>query len=243
MTSFIILSLCCVIIFALASDSLAQKKVKNVPPPEKKMEEYVGVESIALEKDSAFTHCPNHKRVSSECSEDQLQIQIKTIAKGAEENGLKYYYFVTGGKIIGEGANVVWDLTKTRIRNYSITVALGKDSVIKGKTITKSFKVSECPICDLGCDCPIISLSAPQTKIKAGDAAILTAKTSAKDEDEITYNWTVSNGKIEAGNGTRQIVVRTTEEMKGQTIVVNLEVGGVCYGCEVRFATTIEIDE
>lgn len=208
------------------------------------------IESLTLEQDS-LTYCPY--RVVENCTKNKPLIKVSTIVKNNKDKDLKFHYFVTGGKIIGEGANIVWDFNGEKPGKYSVTVGIGKESVIKGKTITRTLDFSYCPLCDL-CECPaIVRILGPVYPIKAGDAAILTAEVKGGTQKRFQYYWNLSDGtsnnikptkaKIEFGQGTRHIIVRTDKSMKGQKIIVTVELGGVCPTCSNVAVFEIKIDK
>lgn len=68
---------------------------------------------------------------------------------------------------------------------------------------------------------PVVNLNCPSSKLKAGTEITLTADTV--QSGELVFLWTISNGKILAGQGTRTIIIDTTE-LAGQTISVEVEV-------------------
>jgi hypothetical protein len=74
-------------------------------------------------------------------------------------DGLTYEYLVTGGKILGEGAKVVWDLHGVDPGNYTITAGVNDGCGICGKTVTKSVVVKTCQ------NNPVISKTVPQNKL------------------------------------------------------------------------------
>jgi hypothetical protein len=48
---------------------------------------------------------------------------------------------------------------------------------------------------------------------------------------DVTYNWTVTAGTIESGQGTASITVRTTPEMAGTNVTATVDLGGNAAGC------------
>jgi hypothetical protein len=52
------------------------------------------------------------------------KISVKTVAVDPDNDVLTYNYEVSGGKIIGQGANVVWDLTGVAPGTYTITAGV-----------------------------------------------------------------------------------------------------------------------
>lgn len=68
-------------------------------------------------------------------------ITVSTSAVDPENDPLTYDYSVTGGKIIGRGAKVVWDLTGVPPGTYKITVGVDDGGGLNGNIITKSVVV------------------------------------------------------------------------------------------------------
>lgn len=57
------------------------------------------------------------------------------------------------------------------------------------------------------------------------------------DWDEVTYNWTVSAGSIDSGQGTDDIYVRA---VLGDIVTASVEVGGLPPNCPTTFSGTEE---
>ena len=66
---------------------------------------------------------------------------INTKAADPERDILIYNYLVSGGRIIGVGADVIWDLAGTPAGVYTVTAAVDDGCGICGKYITKSVRV------------------------------------------------------------------------------------------------------
>ena len=75
--------------------------------------------------------------------------------------------------------------------------------------------------------CPTISTSCPDT-IEAGTPLTFTATTSSLPN--LTYKWTVSEGRITEGQGTAYITV-DTKKLEGKTVNATVEVGGMDPAC------------
>lgn len=201
-----------------------------------------GVQDVQFDKTVATLACPGVKLRIGVCDEDDRHINIHTIAKDVEKQDLNYYYLVPVGKIIGSGKDVTWDLTNTRPGNYSITIGIGKEGILKGNFITKNITVKHCD-CDPGYECPSITISSPTAPADAGDTLIFTANVSGGSQDYVKYNWIVSEGKIVEGQGTSIILVKTTNEMKGHTITATVELGGIGAFCQHTISALAEVKD
>lgn len=153
-------------------------------------------------------------------------IFVKTLAVDAENDDLSYSYTVSGGRIIGLGADVKWDLSGATPGTYAITVGVddGKGISEQTKTETVIFMDIHCP--KKICECPNLSVSGPAAAVKPGEIMIFTAKVSGGDEQETTYSWTIDKGEIVAGRGTPTIQVATdglSDETIRATVVINCE--------------------
>lgn len=78
---------------------------------------------------------------------DDAKIEVNTIAKDNENDVLVYNYTVSGGKIIGLGAKVIWDLSGEKAGTYMIKVGVDDGCGICGKWMSKTVVVKECPDC------------------------------------------------------------------------------------------------
>lgn len=207
----------------------AYKIQTAVAAPTPKPELSADVQDIMLEKEKVFQICPFDRYF---CTKEKLNIKVTTLAENADKNNLTYYYVVSDGKIVGQGASVIWDLSTARLGKHTITVGVGSGYVIRGKTVTKSVEVEECPHCLPPCSCPSLTISGPTKSVKAGDSFIFSAKVQGDDEKErITYQWTVSGGTIVEGREASQILIKTTADMAGSFVKATVEIGGTDLAC------------
>lgn len=205
--------------------------------------EDITVEKVNLELDKLI-FCPVSRNEFGRC-DNKRKIQISVVSPKAEKEGLDYYYLADGGEVIGKGANVVWDFSNARVGNYKITVGVGKNSIITGNIVSKSFTFEACNTCDLGCSCPTISFSAPTAPAKHGDTLIFTARLIGGSQDRLNFNWAVSEGEIIQKIQTEsesQILVKISPKPKPKQITATVEVGGLCADCPERTASaTVQI--
>lgn len=73
----------------------------------------------------------SHREISATV---KAQVEITTTAVDPENDILTYSYTVTGGRIVGSGAKVIWDMTGVRQGSYSITVGVDDGAGVVGET-------------------------------------------------------------------------------------------------------------
>ncbi|HEX8288954.1 MAG TPA: hypothetical protein VF556_13210 [Pyrinomonadaceae bacterium] len=71
------------------------------------------------------------------------KVSVVTEATDAENDVLTYNYSVSGGKIVGQGAKVVWDLSGVEPGIYTITAGVDDGCGVCGQTITKTVLIKE----------------------------------------------------------------------------------------------------
>lgn len=74
-------------------------------------------------------------------SDTNRTIDVSVEAFNPDNDVLTYNYTVTGGKIVGQGAKVVWDLSGVEPGTYTITVGVDDGCGVCGKTKTMEIKV------------------------------------------------------------------------------------------------------
>lgn len=193
------------------------------------------IEKIALNKIEVVKSC-----LDKEYDGKDLRIRVETTVRNPKNLPLIYDYTVSGGRISGQGDKVVWDLKGARPGTYTITVAIdyGRGFINEAKSGT--VKVKECEF-EHVCVCPAVAVVGGGN-VKAGKNATFSAEVSGGSESELTYKWTVSQGEIIAGQGTREITVKTTKEMS-ETIEATVEVSapGLCFNCQTTASETATI--
>jgi len=102
------------------------------------------VNDVSLSQNEIVASCSDNK---NSCS-DSEKINVSTAAVDPENDPLIYRYKVAAGKIVGEGAKVIWDLSGTKPGTYTITAGVEDGCGVCGRTVTKEVKVIECPNCN-----------------------------------------------------------------------------------------------
>lgn len=72
-------------------------------------------------------------------------LNVVTTATDPELDVLIFVYQVSGGKIIGAGGKVKWDLSDAPPGDYQISVGVDDGWGIRGKTMTKTITIVGCP--------------------------------------------------------------------------------------------------
>lgn len=194
------------------------------------------VERVDLSKRRITTGCPSGQVPveGANCSDDKT-INISTKATDKENDPLTYTYTVSGGRIVGNGANVSWDMTGVQPGNYTVTVGANDGCGICGETKTETITVEKC-ICKEVCDTPCANVSVSSNGVvKPGEDVVFTANVS-RGSGNFRYDWTVSQGEIIGDRNSATIRVRTTQEMGGTNIVgrvsiTDLDRGAACPTC------------
>lgn len=130
----------------------AQKKPKKVKMPKVNADMCQlpnSVTALDLSHESISAFCPED---STSCKAD-LQIKVRSTAF---ESKMPFKYVVSGGRVIGEGPNIIWDLTGVPPGTYRITVGVlqetgfsGRPLMVIGQTQTRTVEILDCA------DCPI----------------------------------------------------------------------------------------
>ena len=189
------------------------------------------VTALTLSDTEISLPCQPGFRSSSGACNDSTTINVSTTAVDPENDVLTYNYTVSGGRIVGSGASVQWDLSGAQPGTYTITAGVDDGCGICGKTETKTITIAQCPDCVKICECPSISVTGPAGVTEPGGDMTFTANVSGGSQESVTYNWTVSAGEISAGQGTPSITVHVPTEMRGGNITATVNIGGLDPSC------------
>ncbi len=203
--------------------------------------QFADVTNIELSQTTVTAPCREGQvRAEGATCTDDMTINVRTTAVDPENDVLTYVYTVSGGRIVGQGANVSWDLTGSPVGTYTITAGVDDSCGVCGKTQTRTVTVAECNCVTPPppCTCPTISVTGPSDVTQPGSTMTFTANTSGGSQESVTYAWTVSQGEIVSGQGTPVITVQTTPEMAGQNVVATVTVGNLCTTCTENTAQT-----
>lgn len=112
------------------------------------IEEYPSpmVDSLTLSANEIIIGCSNAASNKS-CADTNWEISVNTSVSYLTNDVLTYEYTISGGKIIGEGKQVIWDLWGVAPGTYTITAGVNDGCGICGQTKTQTVVVKECSDC------------------------------------------------------------------------------------------------
>ncbi len=112
----------------------------NFPP--------ASVVGLDLSQDEIIIRCDAVNTTQDKnCADSNKKIYISTTVVNPMNDVLSYDYRISGGKLVGQGAKVVWDLSGVRAGTYKITAIADSGCGPCGKWMTKTVVVKECTNC------------------------------------------------------------------------------------------------
>ncbi len=207
-----------------------QDEILNVPAV---------INSVNLSTKTVKLPCTgNQQPKEGETCSDNQTVSIRTGATDQENDVLTYNYTVSGGRIVGQGANVSWDLSGVQPGTYTVTVGVDDGCGVCSETKTETVTVEKCDCEDPPpppCECPQVSITAPPSAVNPGDNMTFTANVSGGSQSNVTYEWSVDKGSIISGQGTPTITV-STSGLSDTTINATAKVGGLCDTCPPTYS-------
>lgn len=204
------------------------------------------VQDLDLDRKEVIIGCPpgySSKRAQV-CFEKKMEVEVVTVSKIARTKKLTYYYTVSIGKIIGDGARVKWDLSGVKPGTYTITVGVGKNGKIQGNTITKMVVVRDCIECGGDCDCSLVNFKQSKDEVFTGDTISLTAELIGGYQKDTSFKWSISGAEITKGQNTSEITIKIPDDFEKEILTIDLElIDGSCPVCPTDFSKTIKISK
>ena len=188
--------------------------------------------TVSLTPDTMLvTNCPRDR------AEGEGQVRLNAAGRSPEGLPLRYRWSASGGRIVGEGPVVTWDLQGAAPGVYTATVEADSGPGCLAFS-SATVRVRECP----PPICPNITIYCPDT-VPVGQPVTFNANISGGDARITpTFTWTVSPGTILSGQGTSSITVDTAG-LGGQGMNVQLDVGGYGIPCPANCATQVPRQE
>lgn len=211
--------------FVFTSSRAAHKGPQQsaTPPPQNQPP------TIRLDADTqVVTLCPDAESTANP------RVRLKAQGQSPEGKPLRYRWTVSGGRLEGDGTDVVWDLSDAQpgVYNAAVTVESGPvDNPLCTAFTSTKVVVRNCP--PPRPFCPNVSIYCPDVQ-QAGSPITFTASVSGGTPGVTPlYNWVVSAGKIISGQGTTTITVDTAG-LAGQPITATVEVAGYNLECRAQ---------
>jgi hypothetical protein len=205
---------------------------RNAPPTVKLEASASSVKTAAV--------CGEGQRPNPSCNAD-AQISLRTSATDPDGDVLLYNYTTTGGRIVGEGANVTWDLSGVQPGTYRANVYV-KDGNNNEVCDWVTVNVSACDCIAVPPPtpppCATISVSGPASA-RSTETSTVTANVSGAP-GAVSYNWTVSCGSIISGQGSPTITIDNSR-CAGNSVTATVEVGGLAPECPNTKSVTYDV--
>jgi hypothetical protein len=124
----------------LRNPSMKNATYHNFPPAD--------VIGLDLSRSEIMIGCnPADKEQNKSGAADKKEISVFTTTINPMNDVLTYDYRISGGKIVGKGAKVVWDLSTVKAGIYKITAVADSGCGPCGKWITKTIVLKDCSDC------------------------------------------------------------------------------------------------
>ncbi|PYS84010.1 MAG: hypothetical protein DMF67_07010 [Acidobacteria bacterium] len=216
--------------FAYTSTRASQKNKQTVAAPAPQNQP----PTITLDSDTQIvTICPDAESISN------TRVRLKATGVSPEGKPLRYRWDVSGGRLEGEGTDVVWDLSGAQpgVYNAAVTAESGPvDNPLCTAFTSTKVVVRTCP--PPRPVCPNITMSCPDVQ-QAGAPITFTASMSGGTPGvSPVYNWKVTAGTILSGQGTQTITVDTAG-LAGQPIGATVEVAGYNLECRASCQSSV----
>jgi hypothetical protein len=184
--------------------------------------------------------CTGDQRPDPACTPTSSSVQLSSAATDPDGDTLLYTYSTTGGRITGDGPNATLDLTGVAPGTYTVTVEVDDGcGCVSFATTTVTVERCNC-LAPTPPPCPTVDVSCP-SDVSVGSPITFTASVSGGDPSVTpTYNWTVSAGTIESGQGTSTITV-STAGLGGQTVTATVDVGGYDRSCSTSDTCSTQV--
>ena len=153
-----------------------------------------------------------------------FRVELSSESKNFGAGTLTYRYAVTGGRVIGEGRNVTWDLSGVSEGTYTATVDVESIKPPQRASAAHPVTVSSCS-CDPKLVLPTITVNCPTDSSCDVPITFSVSVTNAAPDAKLDYNWTATNGTIVSGQGTPMILVEIDKH--ASSITAEVDVSGL----------------
>lgn len=211
------------------SSSDPDKKVENKP---------ANVSDLTLSADELTLPCrPGALPSPGVTVSTSMIVDVVVTADDPENDVLTHNYTVSGGRIVGTGSHVRWDLSQVNPGTYTITAGVDDGCGTCGKTQVRTVTVRQNCIDD--CQCASVEVAGPTNEILEAGDNVFTANVTAGTYDP-TYEWIVDGGEIVSGQGTPSISVKFDPQTLKSKKSVTVRIGGAPESCACAVEYTLE---
>ncbi len=204
---------------------------------------------VAQQKKEAVSYAPPTLSVTADSAEVRVcadagapHVRLNATAISPDGNPIRYHWSTPAGRITGDGAAVVWDLSGLAPGYYKATIDIDTGNADAACHAFASTTVLVTPCPPPPPVCPSISIACP-TNLGVDQPLTFTANvTGGTAGISPTYNWTVSAGTISAGQGTNSITVNT-KGLGGQTVKATLSMGGYNLDCSASCSVQMPVPQ
>ena len=105
------------------------------------------ITKLILDKTELIAACTVGRLKRSFCPAGNCGVSVSAIVGATEDKNISFKYRVSGGKIIGSGNNITWDLAGLTPGEYSISVSASDDDAISGSLQTATVEIKENQYC------------------------------------------------------------------------------------------------
>lgn len=203
----------------------------------------VSLESVEPDKTTIFLACaPGVNAIGGKCG-DSPEVRVKVRISGEDAANAKLTRNVSGGRVVAtRNDEFRWDLSGVSPGKYMAVLTAEDRDGRSGETKTFTVTIERCPHCRQGDTCPAVELQTPEGLVLPGGKFEVRVKGPVPPQIA-SYNWTVSSGSIESGQGTPAVVAGADGVSGGTHVAVNLEIT-VREGfplCQTTFSETVVI--
>ena len=170
---------------------------------------------------------------------EDARVRLVATARSVDGGKLRYRWTTNSGKLVGDAAEVAWDLAGAQAGIYQALVEVGDERYPDCVAFSSiSVVVTDCP--PPRPVCPTVTISCPDSAAENAPVTFTASISGGTTNITPNYNWTISAGRITSGQGTLSITVDTSG-MAGQTIRADLDVAGFGMPCPASCSVSIPI--
>jgi hypothetical protein len=242
MNKYFILLLCAVslcVSFGLNSKASADENQTAIARTTPMPKAPVKIEKIEFERDEVVSVCPDLPENRRKDFDDSGLNKITIVISNPENRAFSFQYTVSAGRITGQRESAIWDLRDVSPGTYTFTAKI-EDGKSINESKTREIKVIGCPVESFGA-CPRLSVKSGK-RVRARESMRFKAEVSGGSATGITYQWTISAGKITEGQGTPEIKVKAASK-KTRLVKATVEIkgSGLLDGCQRNASAITEI--